>query len=191
MKHLFLILTFVFFCFSSLAEMTQSSVFVPPELFEKIKTEYAIKNFDFNPEFFDVEVSIQGEKGSEQKLKVGYTQEVLDLSSYVDKIWSTFTITLKSPFDLDGDTSLYFISRYKKMDLGTQQLGLGCGQAVKIKSQMGKIFSSKGFELMTKAGHYLNLLGGDYLLIQKEGQKIKMVYFRIRDGRWSHRLCAT
>jgi hypothetical protein len=191
MKKVLFTLTVLVFCFSSFAEMTQSSVFVPKELFEKIETEFGIKNFDFNPEFLDVEVAIQSEKGSVQKLKVGYMQEVLDLSSYVDKIWPTFTITFKAPFELEGETSLYFISRYKKMDLGTQQLGLGCGQAVKIKSQIGKIFSSSGMELMTKAGHYLNLLGGDYLLIQKEGQKIKMVYFRIRDGRWSHRLCAT
>ncbi len=191
MKQFVSTLIVLVFCFSSFAEMTQGSVFVPKELFEKIQTEFGIKNFDFNSEFFDVEVAIQGEKGSVQKLKVGYTQEVLDLSSYVDKIWPKFTITFKAPFDLEGETSLYFISRYKKMDLGTQQLGLGCGQAVKIKSQIGKIFSSSGVALMTKAGHYLNLLGGDYLLIQKEGQKIKMVYFRIRDGRWSHRLCAT
>jgi hypothetical protein len=54
---------------------------------------------------------------------------------------------------------------------------------------MSKLFSTSGIKLMTKAGHYLNLLGGDYLLIKKEGQTLKMVFFRIRDGRWSHRLC--
>ena len=171
------------------AEMVKSSVPIPAELFEKIQKDYGIKNFDFAAEFLDVEVTIQGAKGAEQKLKVGYTQEVLDLSSYVDKIWPHFVISMKAPYALEGDTALYFVSRYKAMELGTQTLGLGCGQAVKLKSKVKKLFSSSGIELMTKAGHYLNLLGGDYLLVQKEGQKIKMVFFRIRDGRWSHRLC--
>lgn len=191
MRQIFFLIALCLFGTAARADMVQSSVIVPKELFEQIQKEYGIKNFDFTPDFLDVEVTIQSDKGSVQKLKVGYTQEVLDLSSYVDKIWPQFTIMFKAPFSLEGDTALYFVSRYKKMDLGTQQLGLGCGQAVRIKSQLDKIFSSKGMKLMTKAGHYLNLLGGDYLLIQKEGEKIKMVFFRIRDGRWSHRLCAT
>jgi hypothetical protein len=169
--------------------MVKSSVAIPAELFEKIQKDFAVKNFDFAAEFLDVEVTIHGSKGDDQKLKVGYTQEVLDLSSYVDKIWPHFYIYFKSPFALEGDATLYFVSRYKAMELGTQTLGLGCGQAVKIKDKMSKLFSTSGIKLMTKAGHYLNLLGGDYLLIKKEGQTLKMVFFRIRDGRWSHRLC--
>lgn len=183
-----LLLSFLF-SLSINAEMVKSAVPLPAELFEKVQKDFGIKNFDFSAEFLDVEVTVQGTKGGDQKLKLGYTQEVLDLSSYVDKIWPHFYIFFKSPFALDGDTALYFVSRYKAMELGTQTLGLGCGQAVKIKDKMKKLFSSSGIKLMTKAGHYLNLLGGDYLLVKKEGQKIKMVFFRVRDGRWSHRLC--
>lgn len=183
-----LVLSFLFSLLIN-AEMVKSAVPIPAELFEKVQKDFAIKNFDFNAEFLDVEVTVQGTKGADQKLKVGYTQEVLDLSSYVDKIWPHFYIYFKSPFALEGDTTLYFVSRYKAMELGTQTLGLGCGQAVKIKDKMSKLFSTSGIKLMTKAGHYLNLLGGDYLLVKKEGQTIKMVFFRVRDGRWSHRLC--
>jgi hypothetical protein len=171
------------------AEMVKSSVPIPEELFELVQKDFGIKNFDYAAEFLDVDVSIQGAKGAEQKLRVGFVQEVLDLSSYVDKIWPHFYISFKAPYSLDGDAALYFVSRYKSMELGTQTLGLGCGQAVKLKSKVGKLFSSDGIKLMTKAGHYLNLLGGDYLLVKKDAQKIKMVFFRIRDGRWSHRLC--
>jgi hypothetical protein len=186
------IICFAIIYFSSgfiFAEMTKSSIHLPEEIFELVQKDFAIKNFDFSPEFADVEVTIQGPKGPEQKLKIGYTLEVLDLSSYVDKIWPQFHLTMKSPFELEG-TTLYFVSRYKSMDIGSQQLGLGCGKAVKLQKKISKLFSSSGMNLMTKAGHFLNLLGGDYLLVQKEGQKIKMVFFQIRDGRWSHRLCA-
>ncbi len=177
------------FALSVNAEMVKSAVPIPAELFETVQKDFAIKNFDYSAEFLDVEVTVQGTKGDEQKLKVGYTQEVLDLSSYVDKIWPHFYIYFKTPFELKDDTALYFVSRYKAMELGTQTLGLGCGQAVKLKHKMHKLFSSSGIKLMTKAGHYLNFLGGDYLLVKKEGKKIKMVFFRVRDGRWSHRLC--
>ncbi len=183
-----LILSYYLALFAN-AEMIKSSIPIPAELFQKVQKDFGIKNFDYSAEFLDVEVTIEGTKSAEQKLRVGYTQEVLDLSSYVDKIWPNFKIYFKSPFALEGDATLYFVSRYKAMELGPQTLGLGCGQAVQLKSKMQKLFSSSGIELMTKAGHYLNLLGGDYLLVKKDGRKIKMVFFRIRDGRWSHRLC--
>lgn len=179
-----------FLCLVASAEMVKSSIPLPEEIYELVQKDFAIKNFDFTPEFADVEVTIQGPKGSEHKLKIGYSLEVLDLSSYVDKIWPDFHLTIKSPFELEGETALYFVSRYKPMDIGTQRLGLGCGKAVKLQKKISKLFSSGGMKLMTKAGHFLNILGGDYLLVQKEGQKIKMVFFQIRDGRWSHRLCA-
>jgi hypothetical protein len=179
----------LFFAISVHAEIVKSSISIPEELFEAVQKDFGIKNFDFSAEFLDVEVTIQGAKGAEQKLKVGYMQEVLDLSSYVDKIWPHFYIYFKSPFPVEGDATLYFVSRYKVMDLGSQTLGLGCGKAVKLKTKLPKFFSSNGTKLMTRAGHYLNLLGGDYLLVKKEGQTIKMVFFRVRDGRWSHRLC--
>lgn len=187
----FLIFTFILSCCSlGASEMKQSTVFVPQELFEKIQTEFGIKSFDFTPEFYDIEVGIQGGSGKEQKLKLGYTQEVLDLSSYVDKIWSEFQMTIKSPFPTDGDTTMYFISRYKSMDLAGQKIGLGCGKSVVFKSKLDRFFKSSGMTMLSRAGQHIHVLGGDYLLIKKEGEKIKMVYFRIRDGRWSHRLCA-
>jgi hypothetical protein len=172
------------------AEMKQSTVFVPQEVFDKIQNEFGIKSFDFTPEFFDVEVSIQGGSTKEQKLKVGYTQEVLDLSSYVDKIWSEFQLTFTPPFPIDGNATMYFISRYKSMDLAKQKIGLGCGQVVVLKSKLNKFFAKKGTQMLSRAGQHIHVLGGDYLLVKKESEKIKMVYFRIRDGRWSHRLCA-
>lgn len=178
-----------FLFFVAQAEIVKSSVPIPAELFEIVEKDFGIKNFDYTAEFLDVEVSIKGSSGVEQKLKLGYTQEVLDLSSYVDKIWPHFFIYFKAPYAIDANTSMYFVSRYKVMELGPQTLGLGCGKAVELKSKLGNFFSTSGIRLMTQAGHYLNLLGGDYLLVQKEGQKIKMVFFRIRDGRWSHRLC--
>jgi hypothetical protein len=185
----FFILVAIFFSPHSFAQMMESSVIVPAEIFEMIKKDFAIHNLDFSPELLDVEVKIQGSTTAAQTLKLGYTQEVLDLSNYVDKIWTDFSLTLTAPFDLGADSALYFVSRYKSMKVGEQSWGLGCGQAVKIKNQLAQLFSKKGLKLMTKAGHYLNLLGGDYVLLKKEGQKIKIVYFQIRDGRWSHRLC--
>lgn len=190
MKRITCFIIIYFASFFVSAEMVKSSITIPEEIFELVQKDFAIKNFEYSPEFADVEVTIQGPKGPEQKLKIGYTLEVLDLSSYVDKIWPEFNMTIKSPFELQGDTALYFVSRYKSMNIGAQQLGLGCGKAVKLQKKISKLFTSGGMKLMTKAGHFLNLLGGDYLLVQKEGLKIKMVFFQIRDGRWSHRLCA-
>ncbi len=171
-------------------EMKQSSVVVPQEVFEKIQNDFGIKSFDFTPIFFDIEVSILGGPSKEQQLRVGYTQEVLDLSNYVDKIWPEFQLTFKPPFTTDGDTTMYFISRYKSMDLAGQKIGLGCGQVVVFKSKLNKFFATKGMRMPSRAGQHIHILGGDYLLIKKDSQKIKIVYFRIRDGRWSHRLCA-
>lgn len=180
------------FCFARIgfAEVAKMKLFVPQEIFELVESDFSIKNFDETAEFYDVEVTLRSPKGTEQKWKVGYTQEVLDLSHYVDKVWEHFQIQFQSPFPLDGSTSLYFVSRYKSIDVGSQKLGLGCGKALVFKTQIGHFFDTKGFELMTKAGSFLNLLGGDYLLVHKQDSKIKMVYFRVRDGRWSHRLCA-
>jgi hypothetical protein len=189
MKKSWFFLSLLFFCKITSAQMLESSFVVPQELYETIKKDFAINNLDFSPELLDVEATIHGGKTPAQTLKLGYTQEVLDLSNYVDKIWTDFSFALKAPFELEGDFALYFVSRYKSMKVGDQTWGLGCGQAVKIKSQLKKLFSSKGLKLMTRGGHYLNLLGGDYVLLKKEGQKIKIVYFQIRDGRWSHRLC--
>lgn len=172
------------------AEVVQSFLFIPQEIYEDVEKDLGAHHLELKPELLDLEVTLTGDKGQPQKVKLGYSQEVLDLSNFVDKTWTDFSFSLQTPFSIDESATLYFINRYKSMDIGKQTLGLGCGQALKIKQKIKKLFSDKGLQLSTKAGQYLNLLGGDYLLVKKEGETAKMIFFRVRDGRWSHRLCA-
>lgn len=182
--------TFLLFSVSLRAEVMKSFLFIPQEIYEDVEKELGTHHLELKLELLDLEVSLSGEHTPAQKVKLGYSQEVLDLANFVDKTWTDFHLSFHSPFPIDESATLYFISRYKSLEVGKQTLGLGCGQALKIKKQIKKIFSDKGLQLTTKAGQYLNLLGGDYLLVKKEGSTAKMIFFRVRDGRWSHRLCA-
>ncbi len=187
------ILIFCFTCLFSVglwANVMQSFLFIPQEIYEDVEKDLGAHHLELKPELLDLDATVTSDKGTAQTIKLGYSQEVLDLSNYVDKMMTGFTFSLKAPFVVDESATLYFISRYKSMEIGKQTLGLGCGQALKIKKQIKKLFSEQGIQLTTKAGQYLNLLGGDYLLVKKEGETAKMIFFRVRDGRWSHRLCA-
>lgn len=185
MKHL--ILHSLLLAFSPLTLAFEGPVPIPHEVFDQIRDEYPTNKYKMKPERETVEVYIKGEK-SFQRVKLGTSQETLDLASYVDNRWKKFEIGFVAPFELTEHTQLFFINRYKGSG---DEKGLPCGKAVKIKGQLDKLFTTQGINLMTKDGAYLNLLGGDFLLTQLDDQRFRIIYFKITDSRWSQRLCKT
>jgi len=172
---------------SDVTSEKQQAVNIPPEVYNVLRDQYPTADLKIKVKNEDVTVTIRGE-GRTQELKMGVTQETLDLATYIDSNWKEFSVSFQAPFPIEGDTQLFFINRYKPITEGDKG-GLPCGKALKIKSKLGKLFSTQGIKLMTKGNQYLNLIGGDFLLTQLEGQQFRIAYFKIIDSRASQRLC--
>jgi hypothetical protein len=177
-------LFFLFFLFVH----ADNKIAIPGEVMQILAEQYPTSTMTMTPEREDMTILLKS-GNSEQTIKVGLTQETLDLANYVDKKWDHFNIQFTPPFAIEGDAQLFFINRYKPSTEKGAEGGLPCGKALKIHSKLDKLFTTQGIKLMTNGGRYLNLLGGDFLLTHLENQHFRIVYFKIVDSRFPNRLC--
>lgn len=89
-----------------------------------------------------------------------------------------------------GKEVLYFINRYQERQAQGQSYGLPCGKAVKIQSHLDDLFGPQGIKVATADGRHLDRLGGDYVWLKLEGEKLHYAFFTVRDSRFKQRLCA-
>ena len=138
----------------------------------------------------EMEILFKGEKNS-QGVKVGFTKDTLDLAPHVDKAAASFEIEFKLPFEMNENTKLFFINRYRPSANQGDKGGMACGKALKIQSKLNKLFTTQGVKFMTKDASYLNLLGGDFLITHLDDhQQLHVVYFKIIDSRYGSRRCS-
>jgi hypothetical protein len=177
------LLTF-FLVFSSHAE---PRVLIPKEVLSTVLDEFP-STASLKPVYDDISVIIEGEKTS-HTAKVGISQPELDLVAFVGKNAGNFTLRFQPPFEITPETQLFFINRYRPLADKKHGGGMECGKALRIQKHLDELFTTQGVKFMTKDGAYLNVLGGDFLLAKPEEHQLRVVYFKITDGRYSSRLC--
>jgi len=164
---------------------------VPQKLYDSIKQTYQLEQSEIKPQMIDLLVEVKSSKG-DFKLPVGYTQENIDLSQYLEKTDKSFTFQISTPYvHDDAQTVVYFLSRYKPFKSSTgKEFGYPCGTAFKIGSDVDQLLNTQPLTIAMNYREYVTVLGGDYLILHKESpQKMKISYFKIRDTRWTHELC--
>jgi hypothetical protein len=162
---------------------------VPESVFNSIKQTYNLDIAEAQPELVDLFLELKNSSGN-TKIPIGYSQEVVDLAQYVNRKDPRVTWQISSDFKFDEGSTVYFLSRYKPAVSSTgKTIGYECGSAYKIQSKTNRIINAGFNTLMAQNGHYMSMIGGDYLVLHLEGKKLKMSYFKIRDSRWTHQLC--
>ncbi|MCB9072954.1 MAG: hypothetical protein H6623_04965 [Bdellovibrionaceae bacterium] len=181
-------ISFLFGLFLTKAAAEIPKLMVPDPIFNSIKTSYSFEKGEIQPELSDITLELSG-TGDKIKVPVGYTQEVIDLAEYVDRKNKTVAWALQTQFQPSDKTTIYFISRYKPT-FGTSggKVGYPCGSAFKIASRSNKLLNTSKI-LSALNGEYINMIGGDYLIMHQDDKKLKIAYFKVRDSRWTHQLC--
>jgi hypothetical protein len=85
--------------------------------------------------------------------------------------------------------TLYFINRYREVQAGGRSFGLPCGKVLKIQSQLDDLFITQGIKVKSASGRHLDTLGGDFILVRREGDEIFVSSFKLKDSRYADRLC--
>lgn len=170
------------------AQAAVKPVMVPAEILDRVRDFYNFQNefYEFKPTDIDVYIKAGAQ---EHKVTLGGENNVLDLAKWVPAGVAEISIGFQSPYEFSDKTQLFYVSRYKPMEGKKQQFGLACGKSLKIQTQLKELFTTRGIKLMTQGGHYLNIMGGDYLLTHLDGKHLKVSQVKIRDGRWVDRLC--
>lgn len=166
---------------------------IPRSIYDSIKKTYNLDQTEIKPQMTDVLVEFKTSKGYFQ-LPVGYTLENLDISQYLPLSDKTFTFQVSTPYSSNSsDTVVYFISRYKpfkRSENSKEEYGYPCGTVYKISNRVNSFLNAPPLTLSSYEREYASLIGGDYLILHKEGShKMRISYFKIRDTRWTHELC--
>lgn len=165
---------------------------IPQKLYDAIKTTYNLEQSETKPQMIDVLMELKTSKG-DFKIPVGYTQENLDFSQYLDKSDKSFELQISTPYSHDEtSTVIYFISKYKPFKSSTgKEFGYPCGTVFKIGSRLDEILNTSPRTIPVNYREYVSVLGGDYLILHKESAlKMKISYFKVRDTRWTHESCS-
>jgi hypothetical protein len=89
----------------------------------------------------------------------------------------------------DPVKTLYFINRYREVQAQGRSFGLPCGKVLKIQSQLDDLFITQGIKVKSASGRHLDTLGGDFILVRREGDEIFVSSFKLKDSRYADRLC--
>lgn len=165
---------------------------LPKQVIESIKKNYNVERSEAQPERVDVGLEIKTRLAT-FKLKLGDTQESLDLANYINTVDKGVELKMSTPFPYEAqNTTLYFISRYKPfISAEGREYGYPCGTAYRLSTHANEFLNADALRIMTNNRQYLSILGGDYLILHmdKTAKRLKMAYFRVRDARWTHELC--
>lgn len=185
-RSLFVLAVFLL-CEPSFALRTDK-IMVPQEVVDHLRKDFDLRNAELKPVRIPIEVHFTGEN-FERKAVMDVGKRSLDVATFINNRLKSFNFKMHLQMDPSSDTRLYFISRYKKTKSQSEDWGVGCGQMALIQSKMDQLVNGEGVDLNVLSGHYINVIGGDYLIAHKKGDILYFAYFRLRDRRWVDRLC--
>lgn len=173
---------------NSWAVVKNDKILIPEEIVKVVKQAYNVETEAIKPARVPIEVIFKGE-GLDKQVSLGPNRRNLDMARFISPKLKDFYFSLQTQMDFNGETRLFFINRYQPLKIGKQTLGAPCDKSFVIQSKLDDLFDSQGIKVSVPSGHYLNVIGGDYLLTHKEGDTLYVGYFKLRDSRWVERLC--
>lgn len=161
---------------------------VPIPVLSAIRDQYDPAGKNLSPSRSPLDLRFRaGDK--EKMVTVDRKNPEVNLARYVSSKSESFRFSIEPQWEVGETTALYFINKYRPTKMGDKVWGLKCNEAVKIQDNVGKLLKSGGVELSYVNGHYLSVIGGDFVLLNEEGDVLHVHYFKLRDSRYRSRLC--